>query len=134
MIYWRILKSTLEKIYFENIQHSKLLDDEVAQRVEAFMSFFQTLNSGFKVELVLQGKLQNLCRDGILTNCINFTAVKTQKGCIRWFNSVTHVIPNSPCSSANHLQISQYKNFDTLWKFNKTTCFIFMVISKPFLS
>ena len=108
------MESTLEKIYFENIQHSKPLDDEVAQRVEAFMSFFRTLNSGFKVQLVLQEKLQNLCRNGVLTYCINFTAVKTQKGCVRWFSSVTHVIPNSPCSPANHPQISQYKNFDTI--------------------
>ena len=34
-----ILESTLEKIYFENIQQTRLLDVEVAQRVEAFLSF-----------------------------------------------------------------------------------------------
>ena len=38
-IYWRVLESTLENIYSKSIQQTRLLDDEVAQRAEAFMSF-----------------------------------------------------------------------------------------------
>ena len=38
-IYWRILKSTMERIYFENIQQMKLLHNEVAEMFEVFMSF-----------------------------------------------------------------------------------------------
>ena len=33
------MESTLENIYSRNIQQTRLLDDEVAQRAEAFMSF-----------------------------------------------------------------------------------------------
>ena len=39
LIYRRVLKSTIEKIYFGNMQHTRLLDDEVAERIEAFMYF-----------------------------------------------------------------------------------------------
>ena len=35
LIYWSVLKSTAEKIYFENMQQIRLLDDEVAERFEA---------------------------------------------------------------------------------------------------
>ena len=59
MIYWRVFKSTAEKIYFENIPQTRLLDDEGNESVEAFMSFynfFQPSNSGLKVQLGLQGK------------------------------------------------------------------------------
>ena len=42
MIYWRVFESTLEKIYFNNIQQTKLLDDEVAQKVVmSFRHFFE---------------------------------------------------------------------------------------------
>ena len=40
------MESTLEKIYFENIQQTRLLDDEVAQRVEVFMSFCRIYENG----------------------------------------------------------------------------------------
>ena len=39
MIYWRRLKSPMEKIYFGNIQQTRLLDDEVAESVKTCMSF-----------------------------------------------------------------------------------------------
>ena len=49
----------MEKNYFKSIQQTRLLDDEVTERVKAFMSFryfFQSSNSAFKVQLSLQGK------------------------------------------------------------------------------
>ena len=39
MIYRITLKSTMEKILFENIQQTRLLHDEVAKRVKTLMSF-----------------------------------------------------------------------------------------------
>ena len=56
--HWRVLDSTLEKVYFEKLQQTRLLhDDEVAERVEPFMSF--------KVQLILQGKWPNLYGNGV---------------------------------------------------------------------
>ena len=38
MIHWRVLKSTIKKIYFENIQQTALPDDKVAEKLKSLRS------------------------------------------------------------------------------------------------
>ena len=67
MIYTRGLKSTMKKIYFENIQQTRLLDDKVAERVEVFMSFCHFCDRQI---LVSKSNLSSTENGGIYTGTV----------------------------------------------------------------
>ena len=64
----------MEKIHFENIQQTRLLDDEIAARVEVFMSF----RHSFDHEIVgSKSNLPSRENDGMYTGKVYWTPTQT---------------------------------------------------------